>query len=56
MPAPIAARAWQLARAQPARAADEIALVRGARARAHGARGGQEQIEECAAATPHAQR
>jgi hypothetical protein len=56
MPAPIAAGTWQLARAQPARTADEIALVGGARARAHGACGGQEQIEECAAATPHAQR
>jgi len=56
MSAPIAAWSWQLARTQPARAADELALVGGARPRADGARGGQEQIEQCAGAAPRAQR
>jgi len=56
MSAAITTRARQLARAQPARAADELALVGGARPRADGARGGQEQIEQCAGAAPRAQR
>jgi len=54
MPAPIAARTRQLVRAKPARAADELALVGSAGAAAHGARGGQEQVEQRVDATPPA--
>jgi len=52
MSAPIAARTRQLVRAKPARAADELALVGSAGAAAHGARGGQEQVEQRVDATP----
>jgi hypothetical protein len=56
MSAPIAARTWQLARAQPARAADELALVGGASALADRARRGQKQVEQRAGAPPAARR
>jgi hypothetical protein len=54
MPAPIAARTRQLARAKPARAADELALMGSSGASAHGARGGQEQVEQRIDAAPPA--
>ena len=46
MPAPLTSRTRQLARAQPARAADELSLVTGACATAHGARRWEEEIEQ----------
>ena len=52
MSTPIAARTRQLSGTQPARAADELALVGSAGAAAHGARGGQEQVEQRVDATP----
>ena len=42
----VAARAWQLGGTQPARAADEIELVAGTRALAHGTRGREQEIEQ----------
>ena len=52
MSTPIAARTWQLSSTQPARAADELALVRGARTSADGAGRGQEQVEQRARRAP----
>ena len=46
MSTPIAARTRQLSGTQPARAADELALVGGARTSADGAGRGQEQVEQ----------
>ena len=53
MPAPVAAWTGQLARAQPACTADELALVPGACASADGAGRGKEEVERRArSATP----
>ena len=52
MSTPIAARTWQLSSTQPARAADELALVGGARTSADGAGRGQEQVEQRARRAP----
>jgi hypothetical protein len=46
MAAPIAAWTRKFARAEPARAADELSLVSGACAAARGARRGKEKIEQ----------
>ena len=54
MSAPIAARTRQLTRAQPARTADELALVGGAGTPAYGARCGKQQVEQRADAAPPA--
>ena len=54
MSAPIATRTRQLTRAKPARAADELALVRRAGAATDGARGGQEQVQQRVDAAPPA--
>ena len=42
----VAARAWQLGGTQPARPADEIELVAGTRAFAHGTRGREQQVQQ----------